>query len=87
MTRASRLRPGKGELFPMVQSAPTTAVKRRLISSPRSLSKTTRSTPWRESMLSMNPIKTDFPEPVGPQMKVCPVSLRLPPSGSLGSLA
>ena len=32
-------------------------------------------------------MNTVLPEPVGPQMKVCPVSLRLPPSGSVGSLA
>ncbi len=32
-------------------------------------------------------MKTVLPDPVGPQMKVWPVSLRLPPSGSVGSLA
>src|SRR5439155_11656415 len=32
-------------------------------------------------------MKAVFPEPVGPQMKVWPVSLRPPPSASLGSLA
>ena len=29
-------------------------------------------------------MKTVLPEPVGPQIKVCPVSLRMPPSGSVG---
>jgi len=38
-------------------------------------------------MLIKNPMNTVLPEPVGPQMSVWPVSLRLPPSGSAGSLA
>lgn len=40
-----------------------------------------------QSIAARKPMQTDLPEPVGPQMKVCPVSRRLPPSGSLGSLA
>src|SRR5205807_2659312 len=60
---------------------------RTRISSPRSLSKTTCVTFRRARRLNKKPIKTDLPEPVGPQMKVWPVSFRLPPSGSLGSLA
>ncbi len=41
----------------------------------------------RASAAIKNPMNTVLPEPVGPQINVWPVSLRLPPSGSVGSLA
>ena len=42
---------------------------------------------WAEHAQSRKPMSTVLPDPVGPQIRVWPVSLRLPPSGSEGSLA
>ena len=74
-----------GSPFLSAQYSPPMA--RTRISSPRSLSKSTWVTPWRLSSATRNPMNTVLPEPVGPQIRVWPVSLREPPSGSLGSLA
>ncbi len=55
---------------------------RTRISRPRSLSNITWVTPWRASIATRKPMNTVLPDPVGPQMNVWPVSLRLPPSAS-----
>ena len=60
---------------------------RTRISSPRSLSNITCVVSRRASIAIRKPMNTVLPDPVGPQIKVWPVSLRLPPSGSTGSLA
>ena len=60
---------------------------RTRISSPRSLSKMTCVTPCLSNIATRNPMNTVLPDPVGPQMNVCPVSFGPVPSRSAGSLA